>query len=107
MAIKGRIKKSAIKGDFAREVISMLGKSVSVKQATTYNTDTNMFRVISVGRVDKGAEMPRRGYSSFINNPINIKNAMLNPTENKIVSVIFNPRNLSILSIIAPGTNTR
>jgi len=61
--------------------------------------------VIINGIVDKGREMPRRrGNNSFINNPTNISNAMLKPTENRKVFTKLVSCNLNNLRMRKPGT---
>jgi hypothetical protein len=59
------------------------------------------------GMVDKGCEMPRARYNSLINNPTNIKNAMLKPTENSTTSTTLLSFNLRILRRTNPGINER
>ena len=62
-----------------------------------------MVIVIIKCEVEIGFGIPRGGYSVFMKKPINIKNATLNPTEYKRVSVVFNLFNLSIWRINNPG----
>jgi len=107
IATKGRQKKSATKGDAVRDVLLILGNPLFDTQCAAYNTNTRAFKVIIKGRVDRGSKIPVRGYNSFIDNPINIKNAILNPIENKRFSVVLKPCSLKIPSIIIPGTNVR
>jgi len=107
MAMRGRQKKSATKGDGVRDAPIMLRVSLFNTQYIAYNASTRVFKVINEGRVDRGSEMPRRGYTSFINNPVNIKNAILNPTENNRVSVLLKSRSPKTPIIIIPGTNVR
>jgi hypothetical protein len=63
--------------------------------------------VIIRGSADKGFEIPINGYNSFTNNPINIKDAMLKPKENKMVSVMCISFNLNIVRRTNPGINER
>jgi len=63
--------------------------------------------MIIKGHCDKGFNIPVMGSSSFINNPMNIKNAMLNPTERKTVSVKERSRNLNSFKITIPGRKVK
>ena len=56
--------------------------------------------------VDKGCETPKRN-NSLISKPANIENAMLKPTENRIVSTMFLSFNFIILRRMNPGINER
>jgi hypothetical protein len=68
---------------------------------------TKTFRITIKTSVDKGSEIPIMGSNSFIINPINIKNAMPNPTENSVVSVGLSFSNLRNLRMRKPGTKVR
>ena len=59
------------------------------------------------GRVVKGCEKPIIGYNPLINNPTNIKNATLKPTENKIVLTTLISLSLRNLNNTIPGMNER
>jgi hypothetical protein len=63
--------------------------------------------VIVNGIVDKGCEMPIMGYNTLVSKPINIKNAILKPTENKIVTATLISLSLRSLSKTNPGINER
>jgi len=68
---------------------------------------TNRFKLMIRISTDKGLGRPIRGHNSFTNNPKNIKKAMLNPTESKIISAALSFSNLRNLKIMMPGTKVR
>jgi hypothetical protein len=64
--------------------------------------------IVSIkGKSEIGPEMLKKGYNVFINNPINIIKAMLNPAEYKIISIIPSLCNRSSLNMSIPGINVR
>jgi hypothetical protein len=54
-----------------------------------------------------GLLKPKSGYKVFANNPLNIKEARLNPTEYNSVSILSSSCNLRIRRIIIPGMKVR
>ena len=66
-----------------------------------------MLIVIIKCEVEIGFGIPRGGYSVFMKKPINIKNATLNPTEYRTVSIVLTLFDFSICRINNPGTNVR
>ena len=66
-----------------------------------------MLIVIIKGKVEIGFEIPRGGYNIFIKKPVNIKKAMLNPTEYRIISIVLSLFDLSIWRINNPGMRVR
>jgi len=47
-----------------------------------------MLNVMMKDKLESGLEIPKKGYTVFINNPMNIKVAILNPTVYNIVSIL-------------------
>ena len=72
-----------------------------------HNKNKPMLIVIIRDKVEIGSEIPRSGYSVLMIAPVNIKQAILNPTENNIVSVIVILSSLRTLNIMNPGINVR
>ena len=70
-------------------------------------TVINPFKTVSKGVSESGCETPSRRLHSFIKNPINIKNAILNPAEKAIVSQMLSWFNLSNRMIIKPGIKVK
>ena len=66
-----------------------------------------IFIVIIKDKNEIGFEIPRSGYNILMNNPKNIKKAILNPTEYKIVSIVLSLFNFSICRINNPGKTVR
>ena len=81
-----------------------LKSSLLLKQLKTLKRRTQTLVTIKRGPVDKGCGMKT---NEFIRNPRNIINAMLNPIENKIVSVILDVSILSAFRRAKPGTMMR
>jgi len=79
----------------------------SCLQPTKKRINVKPLIVTVKGTTDKGFETPNRGYILFINNPTNIKNAILKPTENKIVSILFLSLSFRPLRMTNPGINVR
>ena len=72
-----------------------------------HNRNRPVLIVIINDKVEIGFEIPISGYSVFMIAPVNIKKAILNPTENNIVSIIVILSNLRTLNIMNPGINVR
>ena len=66
-----------------------------------------MFIVIDRGQIDKGFDMTFMEPSQLITKPKHIRKAILNPTENKMVSTILLFSDLIALSITKPGIKVR
>jgi hypothetical protein len=81
------------------------GKSCLYPRKKIVKVEANIATINGI--TDKGCERPRTEYNSLTNNPINIENAILKPTENKIISrklIFFSLRSLRSPN---PGTNDR
>ena len=59
------------------------------------------------GIIDRGCENPKRTYSSLTNNPTNIEENKLKPTDIKNNFIMPSSFSLSSLRIANPGTNDR
>jgi hypothetical protein len=68
---------------------------------------TKMLIIMTRNSVDRGLVIPINEPNSFIRSPTNIRKEILNPTENKIVSVIEDLSNPDTLKSMKPGTNIR
>jgi hypothetical protein len=79
----------------------------SFLKPTRKRISVKRLRVIVNGMVVKGCEMPRLRYNWLINNPTNIKNAILKPTENNITSTTLVSFSLRSLRRTNPGINER
>ena len=87
--------------------IELKSSDKSFLQTTKKRIDVKRLRVIANGIADKGCKMPNIGYKVLIKSPINIKKAILKPTENRIVSTTFVSFNLRSLRKTKPGTNDK
>jgi hypothetical protein len=77
------------------------------KYSLRHNEMTSTFKLIMRILADKDSEKPIMGHNSFINNPKNMRNAMLNPADSKIISATLSFSNLKNLKTIIPGTKVR
>jgi hypothetical protein len=66
-----------------------------------------IFIVINKGICEIGFEIPSRGYNVLMNNPMNIRKAMLSPTQYKMVSIVFSLFSFRIRIINNPDKNVR
>jgi len=102
---KAKIIDKAKKDD--RKFILQTLHSFSKKYPAKHDKMTKRFKLIINNSADRGFEKPTTGNNSFINNPKNIKNATLNPTESRIISARLSFSNLRNLKMRMPGIKVR
>jgi len=66
-----------------------------------------MLKVIIKGIGERGFEIPNKKKDSFIKSPPIIRKAMLNPMENKRVSVKLSSYNFNNLTRMKPGMKVK
>jgi hypothetical protein len=63
--------------------------------------------VANNGEADNGLKILKKGYISSASKPMNIKIAILNPTEKRMFSIELISSNLRVLRTRNPGRNER
>ena len=100
-----------IRNAFSDVLKLKLGKEkatfLSIRYTTIISAITARLKHISSGTVDSGDLYPKLSDKLFSNSPKNIKNEMLNPTDNTTFSVDSILFNLSIWRINSPGKIVR
>jgi len=66
-----------------------------------------LFIVKSRGGNESGCTMPKIGYNSFTKRPVNVKKAILSPTEKRMFSSALSLLIFSNLMIMIPGNNEK